>query len=156
VGSANSNLHPAMRLRDEFMEELLPRELRQTALQAQPGDVLKLRSPRGWHILRVEDVMLDLGVKKLQVPDSLAKDAFDFKTYSVITMGCQMNQADSERMEGQLQSLGLERVEEQLADVVVLNTCSIRDKAEKKVYARLDSHLQRKRRGDPVTLVVSG
>ena len=33
VGSANSNLHPAMRLRDEFMEELLPRELRQTALQ---------------------------------------------------------------------------------------------------------------------------
>ncbi|CAE7944184.1 miaB, partial [Symbiodinium sp. KB8] len=41
-------------------------------------------------------------------------------------------------------------------DVIVLNTCSIRDKAEKRVYARLDPHLQRKRRGEDVTIVVSG
>ncbi|CAK9060846.1 unnamed protein product [Durusdinium trenchii] len=58
---------------------------------------------------------------------------------------------------GQLQSVGLRPVlEEQQPDVVVLNTCSIRDKAEKKVYARLDPHLQRKRKGDDVTIVVSG
>eukprot|EP00438_Fugacium_kawagutii_P020820 Skav217745 [mRNA] locus=scaffold2847:370369:375001:+ [translate_table: standard] len=46
--------------------------------------------------------------------------------------------------------------EEDQPDLVLLNTCSIRDKAEKKVYARLDAHVQRKRRGEDVTLVVTG
>lgn len=62
-------------------------------------------------------------------------------TYKVETMGCQMNIADSERMEGQLQSLGIrplsEQEEEQKKhpDLVLLNTCSIRDHAEQKVYS---------------------
>ncbi|CAK8998753.1 tRNA-2-methylthio-N(6)-dimethylallyladenosine synthase ((Dimethylallyl)adenosine tRNA methylthiotransferase MiaB) (tRNA-i(6)A37 methylthiotransferase) [Durusdinium trenchii] len=151
------------RLEDHFLDEQLPRSVRQQALQAQPGDVLKLESSKGWHIIRIEDVMLDLRVKRLErsrSQSSLALDlgsAKDAGTYTVVTMGCQMNQADSERMEGQLQSVGLRPVlEEQQPDVVVLNTCSIRDKAEKKVYARLDPHLQRKRKGDDVTIVVSG
>ena len=57
------------------------------------------------------------------------------------TMGCQMNKADSERMEGQLQSLGIQPFDDTMSkkgekpDVIVLNTCSIRDRAEQKVYS---------------------
>lgn len=144
-------------LHDSYLDELLPLFVRHAALRAQPGDVLKLQSERGWHVLRIEDVMLDLRVKRLGQDGGRAKDAVHSKTYTVITMGCQMNQADSERMEGQLASLGMRPVlEEEDPDVVLLNTCSIRDKAEKKVYARLDAHLQRKRKGQDVTLVVTG
>ncbi len=61
-------------------------------------------------------------------------------TYKLETMGCQMNIADSERMEGQLKALGIRPLmpEEEgriKPDLVVLNTCSIRDHAEQKVYS---------------------
>jgi Uncharacterized protein family UPF0004 len=61
-------------------------------------------------------------------------------TYKMETMGCQMNIADSERMEGQLQALGIRPLlpEEEgkiKPDLVVLNTCSIREHAEHKVYS---------------------
>ena len=84
-------------------------------------------------------------------------------TYVMETMGCQMNQADSERMEGQLQALGIRPLglEEQTRfrkkpDVVVLNTCSIRDHAEQKVYSRIGPHAKRKREGEDVVIVVAG
>uniref|UniRef100_A0A0G4HEZ9 Uncharacterized protein n=1 Tax=Chromera velia CCMP2878 TaxID=1169474 RepID=A0A0G4HEZ9_9ALVE len=77
--------------------------------------------------------------------------------YLVETMGCQMNKADSERMKGQLESLGFEETEKQgEADVVVLNTCSIRDRAEQKVYSQLGPYAARKRSGEDVALVVAG
>jgi len=145
---------------DAFLEDLVPSEVRDAALAGQPGDILKLQSTRGWHLLRVEDVMLDLQAQRLQREADLDGAAGLFTgTYSVETMGCQMNQADSERMEGQLLSLGLKQSVEgdaQEPRVVVLNTCSIRGKSEQKVYARLDPHLKRKRRGEDVTIVVSG
>lgn len=62
-------------------------------------------------------------------------------TYKIETMGCQMNLADSERMEGQLQALGIrpltpdEETDQKDPDLVLLNTCSIRDHAEQKVYS---------------------
>jgi len=149
-------------LEDSFLDEVLPLSVRQEALLAQPGDVLKVQSDKGWHVIRIEDVMFDLRVKRLNVEGSknggdVDVDVFDSKTYTVVTMGCQMNQADSERMEGQLKSLGMRPTpEDDHPDVVLLNTCSIREKAEKKVYARLDAHVQRKRQGQDVTLVVTG
>ncbi|CAE7211205.1 miaB [Symbiodinium natans] len=142
--------------RDAFLEPLLPSSVREVVLKSQPGDVLKLKTSRGWHVLRVEDVMLDLRVQRRDQGEVLER-GFQNKTYAVETMGCQMNQADSERMEGQLMAAGLRpAAAEEDPDVIVLNTCSIRDKAEKRVYARLDPHLQRKRRGEDVTIVVSG
>jgi tRNA-2-methylthio-N6-dimethylallyladenosine synthase len=82
-------------------------------------------------------------------------------TYKLETMGCQMNQADSERMEGQLQSMGIRPLlpEEESTkdpDLVVLNTCSIRDRAEQKVYSHIGPHAKRKRAGEDVTIVVAG
>jgi len=76
-------------------------------------------------------------------------------------MGCQMNAADSERMEGQLQSLGIQPFSKEAnpkgkPDIVVLNTCSIRDHAEQKVYSYIGPHAKRKRDGEDVTIVVAG
>jgi tRNA-2-methylthio-N6-dimethylallyladenosine synthase len=54
------------------------------------------------------------------------------------TMGCQMNVLDSELVLGQLSSVGYEQTEDyQEADLVLLNTCSVRLHAEQKVYSRL-------------------
>ncbi|MGE0043008.1 MAG: tRNA (N6-isopentenyl adenosine(37)-C2)-methylthiotransferase MiaB [Vicinamibacterales bacterium] len=59
--------------------------------------------------------------------------------YFIETYGCQMNVHDSERMAGLLEASGYDRAEEQAdADLVVINTCSVREKAEDKLYHRLD------------------
>ena len=77
--------------------------------------------------------------------------------YSMESMGCQMNTADAERMEGQLQALGFQRTEEpKEAQVLVLNTCSIREHAEAKVYSYLGPHAKRKNAGEDVAIVVAG
>jgi tRNA-2-methylthio-N6-dimethylallyladenosine synthase len=58
--------------------------------------------------------------------------------YFIETYGCQMNVHDSERMAGLLEASGYEPAgHESDADVVVINTCSVREKAEDKLYARL-------------------
>ncbi len=58
--------------------------------------------------------------------------------YLIETFGCQMNQHDSERMAGLLEQAGYDRTDsDHDADVIVINTCSVREKAEEKLYTRL-------------------
>ena len=53
------------------------------------------------------------------------------KRYHVTTFGCQMNEHDSERMKGMLESLGYEQAGERSeADLILFNTCSIRESAD--------------------------
>jgi tRNA-2-methylthio-N6-dimethylallyladenosine synthase len=60
------------------------------------------------------------------------------KRYLIETFGCQMNFHDSERMAGLLESAGYEAADTSAeADVIVLNTCTVREKAEDKVYSRI-------------------
>jgi tRNA-2-methylthio-N6-dimethylallyladenosine synthase len=60
------------------------------------------------------------------------------KKYLIETFGCQMNFHDSERMAGLLDQAGYEPTTEATdADVVVINTCSVREHAEEKLYTRL-------------------
>jgi len=60
------------------------------------------------------------------------------KTLYLETMGCQMNVLDSELVLGRLRALGYDPIEDMTAaDVVLLNTCSVRDHAEQKVLSRL-------------------
>jgi tRNA-2-methylthio-N6-dimethylallyladenosine synthase len=60
------------------------------------------------------------------------------KRYLIETFGCQMNVHDSERMAGLLEQAGYEAASEDLeADVIVINTCSVREHAEEKLYTRL-------------------
>ncbi|WP_026102390.1 tRNA (N6-isopentenyl adenosine(37)-C2)-methylthiotransferase MiaB [Pleurocapsa sp. PCC 7319] len=79
------------------------------------------------------------------------------KKYNIITFGCQMNKADSERMAGVLENMGFEASEDpNLADLVLYNTCTIRDNAEQKVYSYLGRQAKRKHKEPDLTLVVAG
>ena len=78
-------------------------------------------------------------------------------SYWITTFGCQMNKADSERMAGILESMGYSEATAELeADLVLYNTCTIRDNAEQKVYSYLGRQAQRKRVNPNLTLVVAG
>ncbi|GKY93965.1 hypothetical protein MPSEU_000363400 [Mayamaea pseudoterrestris] len=180
--SSNSN--------EDHLDELIPRAARQQLVQmsTKPGDVVMVESTRGFHLVQIVDVMAD--VRKMSYvkqrrhkPTSPKLASFlehrrrnidnniDNKnssasstglTYSLSSMGCQMNLADSERIEGQLQSLGIHPIDsirttsKQQPDIVILNTCSIRDHAEQKVYSYLGPHTKRKREGQDVTIIVAG
>jgi tRNA-2-methylthio-N6-dimethylallyladenosine synthase len=70
------------------------------------------------------------------------------KTFYLETFGCQMNAHDSEKVIGTLQHQGYRQVEtEEEAGLVLYNTCSIRDKAEQKVFHRLDYYKRQQNAG---------
>ncbi len=58
-------------------------------------------------------------------------------TYAVITFGCQMNSHDSEKLKGVLDTIGYEEVEDEKADFVIFNTCTVRENANQKLYGHL-------------------
>jgi tRNA-2-methylthio-N6-dimethylallyladenosine synthase len=78
------------------------------------------------------------------------------KKYFIETYGCQMNDLDSEKIAGNLRNSGMEpAADPSQADVIILNTCSVRDKAVQKVYTRLGELRQHQaRRNDLVVGVV--
>ncbi len=79
------------------------------------------------------------------------------RTYHITTFGCQMNKADSERMAGILDALGLAASDDpNQADVVLYNTCTIRNNAEQKVYSYLGRQAKRKHQQPDLTLIVAG
>jgi tRNA-2-methylthio-N6-dimethylallyladenosine synthase len=79
------------------------------------------------------------------------------RRYHITTFGCQMNKADSERMAGILQDMGFEWSEDPNdANLILYNTCTIRDNAEQKVYSYLGRQAKRKHEQPDLTLVVAG
>ena len=77
--------------------------------------------------------------------------------YRVETWGCQMNVLDGERMAGQLDARGYVRAgEHEAADIVLLNTCAVREKAEAKVYSALGVLARRKREHPEMVIGVTG
>jgi tRNA-2-methylthio-N6-dimethylallyladenosine synthase len=80
------------------------------------------------------------------------------KRYVIETFGCQMNEHDSERMAGLLEQAGYERGSDASeADVVVINTCSVRERAEEKLYTRLgELRLLSLERGTRPVVAVAG
>lgn len=188
---------------NEHLNLILPKEARNEVLQrtTKPGDVVMVSSSRGYHLVQISDVMVDvrkmanIKIRSWKSQKDMARKAGILSgaldpiqqqsssltsseeeqlplrersglTYKIETMGCQMNLADSERIEGQLQNLGITPFEPlpgkrpitnaQYPDVVVLNTCSIRDHAEQKVYSYIGPHAKRKREGKDVTIIVAG
>jgi tRNA-2-methylthio-N6-dimethylallyladenosine synthase len=193
---------------EPHVDALIPPHAQALAFAHKPGDVLVARTALGSHLIRIDDVMMKLRANT-QARKRLAGqglgieslvDAWNTRraeapsrplTYEMLTMGCQMNAADSERMAGSLESLGFVRMGEEgeeasdaagapndgattsssssasgappteprtsgRADVVVINTCSIRDHAEQKVYSLLGPYASRKRSGEAVAIVVAG
>ncbi|MFI5956946.1 tRNA (N6-isopentenyl adenosine(37)-C2)-methylthiotransferase MiaB [Cryptosporangium sp. NPDC051539] len=79
------------------------------------------------------------------------------RTYSVRTFGCQMNVHDSERLSGLLEASGYRPAEAGTdPDVVVLNTCAVRENADNKLYGNLGHLASVKRRHDGMQIAVGG
>lgn len=84
-------------------------------------------------------------------------DLLASKHYCLITYGCQMNEADSERYAGQLEELGYTMTEDwELADVILINTCCVRETAEDKVLGKIGELKHVKARNKNLILAVTG
>jgi tRNA-2-methylthio-N6-dimethylallyladenosine synthase len=79
------------------------------------------------------------------------------RRFFIETWGCQMNELDSQRMAGQLMQQGiLPTREPEDADIILLNSCSVREKAEQKVYSRLGEYRLLKRDGRELLIGLCG
>jgi tRNA-2-methylthio-N6-dimethylallyladenosine synthase len=79
------------------------------------------------------------------------------KRYHVTTFGCQMNAHDSERIKGLLEELGLgEAPSQEQADVIVLNTCTIREKPDTRFAAHMGNAAKLKRKRPGTVVAVGG
>ena len=89
--------------------------------------------------------------------DMEIKPIYKGKKYFLRTYGCQMNVHDSEEIKYYLESLGYEAVEElELADIVVLNTCAIRENAKDKVFGYLGRCKHLKKEKPDLIITVAG
>ncbi|MDO5052678.1 MAG: tRNA (N6-isopentenyl adenosine(37)-C2)-methylthiotransferase MiaB [Pseudoclavibacter sp.] len=78
------------------------------------------------------------------------------RTFEIRTLGCQMNVHDSERMAGSLLAAGYRRADEDEPDVVVINTCAVRENADNRLYGNLGHLADVKRRHDGMQIAVGG
>lgn len=77
-------------------------------------------------------------------------------TYSIDTMGCQMNENDSAKYMGILESMGFTKTTSDKANLILFNTCCVRENAENTLFGRLGFLKQRKIKEDNVYIVVVG
>ena len=77
-------------------------------------------------------------------------------SYAITTFGCQMNVHDSERMHEVLRGAGYAEADAGVADVIVLNTCSVREKAEQKLRSEVGRLAKQKRNQRDLVVVVAG
>ena len=77
-------------------------------------------------------------------------------TYEVRTYGCQMNVHDSERISGLLESAGYQKAEGAEPDLVVFNTCAVRENADNKLYGNLGTMLPKKEANPNLQIAVGG
>ena len=78
------------------------------------------------------------------------------RTYEVRTYGCQMNVHDSERLSGSLEAAGYVRAATGQADIVVINTCAVRENADNKLYGNLGILASVKREHEGMQIAVGG
>ncbi len=80
-------------------------------------------------------------------------------TYNVLTYGCQLNESDSEKLSGMLSGMGLEETsggELDDADVIVFNTCSVRENADRHLYGNLGVFKTLKKNDRDVIIAICG
>ena len=86
-----------------------------------------------------------------------AAPATDNKKFAVLTWGCQMNVDDSDQIENLMQADGLSKTDDLAqADVIILNTCSVRQKPEDKVFSKLGELAELKKANPKLTISVTG
>ncbi|MCL1924718.1 MAG: tRNA (N6-isopentenyl adenosine(37)-C2)-methylthiotransferase MiaB [Defluviitaleaceae bacterium] len=79
------------------------------------------------------------------------------KTYNISTYGCQMNSRDSETVSGMLEEMGYTHIENrEEADIVVFNTCCVRENAENRLYGNLGTLKEIKRKRKDMKIILCG
>ncbi len=79
------------------------------------------------------------------------------KTFFIETWGCQMNEEDSEKLSGMLKKMGYEEAKNKYhADLIILNTCCVRENAELKVYGHLGALKNLKKRNPELIIALCG
>lgn len=100
--------------------------------------------------------MVELSLKYL-LQERITMNQLDKKTYKTITFGCQMNEHDSETLAGMLEEMGYEEnIDKNSSDVVIINTCSVRDNADKRFFGTLGALKQAKTKNQSMTIAVCG
>jgi tRNA-2-methylthio-N6-dimethylallyladenosine synthase len=77
-------------------------------------------------------------------------------TYQVRTFGCQMNVHDSERISGLLEAAGYSQAQGDDADLIVFNTCAVRENADNKLYGTLSQLVPKKKDNPNLQIAVGG
>lgn len=79
------------------------------------------------------------------------------KTYYIWTLGCQMNEADSERIASVFQDLDFTQASSpEDADYIVVNSCSVRQKAEDRVYGKMNNYMFLKQQNPDLKIILTG
>ena len=113
----------------------------------QPPDIRKARK-RGREQVKI--------LYDFEIPDDM-KNIGEGKKFLIRTYGCQMNEHDSETMAGMLMEMGYEATtKEEEADIIILNTCAIRENAENKVFGEIGHLKQFKVEKPDMIIGVSG
>jgi len=95
----------------------------------------------------ISEKELNIQNKYIEKINKIIKKEGKVKKFYTLTMGCQMNAHDSEKIIGMLTRMGYEKCEdEREADFIIYNTCCVRENAEEKVFGKLGvlKHLKRK------------
>lgn len=100
----------------------------------------------------VSDAMLEL--KEYYSSLSMKKDRPI--TFKIHTYGCQLNESDSEKIIGMFNNMGLVQTEETGADVVLLNTCAVRENAEDRLFGNLGEFKSDKKANKDMTIIICG
>jgi tRNA-2-methylthio-N6-dimethylallyladenosine synthase len=163
-------------------ESILPQDVLDELWTMQPksGDihVVQSSSTHQVHVIKVEELLLQhlvesqvignmrvgahngrnalISRSKLKGQGVTPKIPDNPKTYQIHTSGCQMNVADTERLAGVLENELKMKSTTKDPDVVIFNTCSIREHAENKLYDALGPYAIKKRSGKDIAIIVTG
>ena len=105
---------------------------------------------------RRRNLSFDFKYENFEVPARL-KEFAKGKKYYIYTYGCQANHRDEEVMGGLLEKAGFSKVfSENEADLIILNTCAVRENAEQKVYGKIGDLVHLKRKNEDLLIAVCG
>lgn len=103
-----------------------------------------------------EDIQYEYIDKVKKIIDRISKEAGHKLTCCVVTFGCQMNARDSEKLAGILEAVGYLLTEDEHADFVIYNTCTVRDNANQRVYGRLGALNRMKKENSHMRIALCG
>ena len=111
---------------------------------------------------RVKDRTLDdsqvvYTAKVKKITDKIFEDRGERPKYFSHTYGCQQNENDTERMNGLLEKMGFEETKnKEDADLILFNTCAVREHAEQKILGNLGALVKNKRENPDLKIVLCG